>query len=79
MKGVSKHRNEHSTFWAHFSTMGRIKLREITVSLHFVHSRPKESVVFSVTRPTHFPGFQDFLHSSSYQKPLCHVVVILGV
>jgi hypothetical protein len=35
--------------------------------------------VFSVTRPTHFSGFQDFLHSSSYQKPLCHVVVILGV
>jgi hypothetical protein len=21
MKGVSKHGNEHSTFWAHFSTM----------------------------------------------------------
>jgi hypothetical protein len=36
MKGVSKHRNENSTFWAHFSTMGRIKLREIKVSLHFV-------------------------------------------
>jgi uncharacterized protein YqhQ len=32
MKGVSKHGNEHSTFWAHFSTMGRIKLREIKVS-----------------------------------------------
>ena len=44
MKGVSKHRNENSTFWAHFSTMGRIKLREIKVSLHFVHSRPKEKV-----------------------------------
>ena len=30
--------------------------------------------------PTHsFPCFQDFLHSSAYQKPLCHVVVILGV
>jgi hypothetical protein len=36
--------NEHSTFWAHFSTMGRIKLREIKVSLHFVHSRSKEKV-----------------------------------
>jgi hypothetical protein len=44
MKGVSKHRNENSTFWAHLSTMGRIKLREIKVSLHFVHSRPKEKV-----------------------------------
>jgi hypothetical protein len=43
MKGVSKHGNEHSTFWAHFSTMGRIKLREIKVSLHFVHGRPKEN------------------------------------
>jgi hypothetical protein len=45
MKGVSKHRNENSTFWAHFSTMGRIKLREVKVSLHFVHSRPKEKVL----------------------------------
>ena len=44
MKGVSKHRNEHFTFWAHFSTMGRIKLREVKVSLHFVHCRPKEKV-----------------------------------
>jgi hypothetical protein len=80
MKGVSKHGNEHSTFSAHFSTMGRIKLREIKLSLHFVHSSSKEkSVVFSVTRPTPFPGFQNFLHSSSYQKPLCHVVVIFGV
>jgi hypothetical protein len=43
-KGVSKHRNEHSTFWAHFSTMDRIKLREIKLSLHFVHNRPKEKV-----------------------------------
>jgi hypothetical protein len=43
-KGVSKHRNEHSTFSAHFSTMGRIKLREIKLSLHFVHSRPKVKV-----------------------------------
>ena len=43
-KGVSKHGNEHSTFWAHFSTMGRIKLRAIKVSLHFVHSRPKEKL-----------------------------------
>jgi hypothetical protein len=43
-KGVSKHRNEHSTFWAHFSTMDRIKLREIKLSLHFVHIRPKEKV-----------------------------------
>jgi hypothetical protein len=32
MKGASKHGNEHSTFWAHFSTMDRIKLREIKVS-----------------------------------------------
>jgi hypothetical protein len=44
MKGVSKHGNEHSTVWAHFSTMSRIKFREIKVSLHFVHSRPKEKV-----------------------------------
>jgi hypothetical protein len=44
LKGVSKHRNEHFTFWVHFSTMDRIKLREIKVSLHFVHSRPKEKV-----------------------------------
>jgi hypothetical protein len=35
--------------------------------------------VFSVTRPAPFPGFQDFLHSSAFQKPLCHVVVILSV
>ena len=27
-----------------FSTMGRIKLRHITFSLHFVHSRPREKV-----------------------------------
>jgi hypothetical protein len=40
---------------------------------------PPKSVMFSVTRPTPFPGFQDFLHSSSDQKPLCDVVVILGV
>jgi hypothetical protein len=44
MKGLSKHGNEHSTFSAHFSTMGRIKLRQIKLSLHFVHSRPKEKV-----------------------------------
>ena len=44
MKGASKHRNEHFTFWAHFSTMGRIKLREVKVSLHFVHCRPKAKV-----------------------------------
>jgi hypothetical protein len=44
MKGVSKHRNKHSTLWTHFATMGRIKLREIKLSLHFVHSRPKEKV-----------------------------------
>jgi len=35
--------------------------------------------MFSVPRPTPFPGFQDFLHSSSYPKPLCDVVVIFGV
>ena len=44
MRGVSKHGNEHFTFSAHFSTMGRIKLRQIKVSLHFVHIRPKEKV-----------------------------------
>jgi hypothetical protein len=46
MKGVSKHGNEHSTFWSHFSTMGRIKLREMKLSLHFVHCRPKEKVSY---------------------------------
>ena len=44
MKGVAKHGNEHFTFWAHFSTMGRIKLRQIKLSLHFVHSRPTEKL-----------------------------------
>jgi hypothetical protein len=44
MKGVSKHGNEHSTFSADFSTMGRNKLRQIKLSLHFVQSRPKEKV-----------------------------------
>ena len=44
MKGVSKHGNEHTTFWAHFATMGWIKPREVKLSLHFVHSRPKEKV-----------------------------------
>ena len=29
---------------AHFSTMGRIKLRQIKLSLHFVHSRPTEKL-----------------------------------
>ena len=38
----------------------------------------KKCHVFSY-RPTPFPGFQDFPHSSSDQKPLYHVVVILGV
>jgi hypothetical protein len=34
---------------------------------------------FQLPDPLPFLVFQDFLHSSSYQKPLCHVVVILGV
>jgi hypothetical protein len=55
MKGVSKHGNEHSTFSAHFSTMGRIKLRQIKLSLHFVHSRPKEKLsCFQLPNPLPF-------------------------
>jgi hypothetical protein len=35
MKGVSKHRNEHSTFWAHFSTMGRIGVKHHQTNCFF--------------------------------------------
>jgi hypothetical protein len=60
MKGVSKHGNEHSTFSAHFSTMGRIKLHEIKLSLHLsIVGQKKKCRVFSY--PTHslswFPRF----------------------
>jgi hypothetical protein len=60
-------------------TLLKVALNTIKQIGFFTCFIQRKSVVFSVTRSTPFPTFQDFLHSSSYQKPLCHVVVILGV
>ena len=49
------------------------------VCILFIVGQKKKVSCFQLPNPLPFPSFQDFLHSSSYQKPLCHVVVILGV